>query len=34
MWNGLIKLNKQGVSEKSMVKLLKLVILGAVNLLR
>ena len=29
-----IKLNKQDVSEKSMVKLLKLVILGTVNLLR
>ena len=28
-----IKLNKQGVSEKSIVKLLKLIILGTVNLL-
>ena len=28
-----IKLNKQGVSEKGIVKLLKLIILGTVNLL-
>ena len=28
-----IKLNKQGISEKSIVKLLKLVILGTVHLL-